>query len=139
MAIITKEAEIAKLRTSGRISAEALAAVSAMAQAGVTTQALNDEAERVIRQAGGQPAFLGYQDFPATLCTSINDEVVHGLPSTKRILVDGDIIGLDIGVNFQGLFSDTAVTIVVGSSTAVAKKVLDLISRTEQSLMVGLD
>src|SRR5690349_22047528 len=106
MAVITKEAEITKLRTSGRISAEALAAVVAMVRPGVTTQQLNNEAERVIRQSGGRPAFLGYQDFPATLCTSINNEVVHGIPSAKRVIADGDLIGLDIGVNYQGLFSD---------------------------------
>lgn len=135
MAVITKEADLAKLRTSGQISAQALAAVAAIATPGVTTQILNDEAERVIRQAGGQPAFLGYQDFPATLCTSINDEVVHGIPSAKRVLADGDLVGLDIGVNYQGLFSDTAVTVGVGR---VPEQGSTLMARTKLALDCGL-
>ena len=136
MANITNPQELELLRMSGRISAAALEAAAALVRPGVTTQELNDEAERVIRQMGGQPAFLGYNGFPATLCTSINDEVVHGIPSSKRILQEGDIIGLDIGTNYKGLFSDTAITVPVGAISQAAQHLLD---RTKAALDAALD
>lgn len=135
MAIITDQAEIAKLRVSGQIAAAALAAAQAMVKPGITTQALNDAAEKIIRQRGGRPSFLGFQNYPASLCVSINDEVVHGIPSTQRVLAAGDIVGLDIGVDYQGLFTDMAVTVPVGN---IDQRTALLIERTQMALMHGL-
>ncbi len=135
MAIITTVDEVNKLRTSGRISAQALEAVVAIVKPGVTTAELNAVAEATIIAAGGKPAFKGYEGYPFGLCTSVNDEVVHGMPSRNRVLVDGDIIGLDIGTNFQGLFSDHARTVAVGTITPAIKK---LITDSEEALRIGL-
>lgn len=133
---ITAEKEIAKLRISGQILAEALASVAAAAIPGVTGADLNRLADQTIRQRGGTPAFAGYQGFPAALCVSINQQVVHGVPDTKRKLRSGDIVGLDLGVNYQGFFTDQAVTVPVGKVSAEADR---LIADTRQSLQIGLD
>jgi len=134
MAIITASDEIAKLRTSGKIAAQALQAVIGIARPGVTTAELNTVAENTIIKLGGTPSFKGYEGYGFGLCTSVNDEVVHGMPSTRK-LEDGDIIGLDIGVNYQGLFSDHAITVGVGTIAAAAKKLID---DTAESLRIGL-
>ncbi len=124
MAIITAPDEIAKLRASGRIAAQALRAVVAAVKPGVTTAELNELAESTIIKQGGSPSFKGFEGYPAVLCTSINDEVVHGLPSADRKLQTGDIIGLDIGVIYQGLYSDHAMTVPVGAVSADKKRLL---------------
>jgi methionyl aminopeptidase len=125
MAIITAAEELADLRRSGRIAAQALRQVVAAVQPGVTTAALNDIAESAIVAAGGRPSFKGYEGYPAGLCTSVNDEVVHGIPSTDRVLANGDIVGLDIGVEYQGMFSDHAVTVAVGTISPEKQQLLD--------------
>lgn len=135
MAIITAAEEVTKLRRSGQIAAQALQAVAAAVRSGITTKELDDIAAKTIRQAGAEPSFLGFNKYPASLCTSINAEVVHGLPSDKRMLVEGDIIGLDIGVNYLGLFSDHAVTVPVGKIDGSAKKLLDA---TKKSLGLAI-
>lgn len=114
MAIITAADEVNKLRISGKIAAQALQTVIRAVQPGVTTQELNEIAEQEIIKAGGRPSFKGYEGYPAGLCTSVNDEVVHGMPSPTRKLLVGDIVGLDIGVEYQGIFSDHAITVPVG-------------------------
>lgn len=134
MAVITADEEVNKLRTSGRIAAEVLQAVIQAARPGVTTAELNRLAEEKIIARGGRPSFKGYEGYPFGLCTSINDEVVHGLPSSRR-LENGDLIGLDIGVNYQGLFSDHAITIAIGSIDAERKK---LLADTAAALQVGI-
>lgn len=124
MARLTQASDLAALRASGRIAAAALSAAAVAVRPDVTTAELNVIAERVVRAGGGRPTFLGYQGYPATLCTSINDEVVHGIPRDDRRLRTGDIIGLDIGVECGGAFTDHAITVPVGAIRSVEKKLL---------------
>lgn len=134
MAVITADEEVSKLRTSGQIAAEALQTVIRAVRPGVTTAELNRIAEQHIVKRGGRPSFKGYEGYPYGLCTSVNDEVVHGMPA-DRVLQDGDIVGLDIGVNYGGLFSDHALTVAVGTIDDKKKK---LLADTEEALRVGL-
>lgn len=134
MAIITAVDEVTKLRTSGRIAVQALRQVVQAVRPGVTTAELDRIAETTIVSLGGQPSFKGYEDYPFALCTSVNDEVVHGMPSNRK-LAAGDIVGLDIGVNYQGLFSDHAVTVGVGE---IDQKKQQLIDDTVEALRIGL-
>lgn len=134
MAIITAADEITSLRKSGRIAAQALRAVVAAVRVGVTTAELNEIAERSILEQGGKPSFKGYEGYPFTLCTSVNDVVVHGMPSDQA-LAEGDIIGLDIGAVYEGLYSDHAITVGVGRISSDLQR---LMTDTEQSLKIGL-
>lgn len=131
---------IASLKAGGGKLAEILVAVAKMVVPGVTTKQLNEEAERRIYAAGGRPSFKNYstgsaKKFPASLCVSVNDEVVHGIPG-ERVLQEGDIVGLDIGMEYEGFFTDTAVTVGVG---AVSEKLQKLISVTREALSIGID
>lgn len=135
MAIFTDQKEIAALRKSGRISARALQHVAKSVRPGISTWELNELAETYIRAEGGRPTFLGFQGYPASLCVSINDEVVHGIPSRDRILEDGDVVSLDIGVELDGAFSDHAITVGVGEISEDAQR---LVEATEQSLRKGI-
>lgn len=136
MMIKTPE-ELAAIREGGHVLADILRVVAHMVRPGVSTFDLDEAAERLIRERGGESAFKGYQAFgapmpyPATLCTSINDEVVHGIPDASRILKEGDIIGLDIGMKYKGMYTDTAVSVPVGTVDARAEK---LIHATKVSL-----
>lgn len=129
---VRSEQERAVLREGGKILASALSRIAVAAQPGVTTHALDMLARSEIAAAGAEPAFLGYQGFPAALCTSVNDEVVHGIPSEKVVLRDGDVVGLDLGVRHKGLYTDGAMTVVVGVNKdgerliAVARKALEV-------------
>jgi methionyl aminopeptidase len=114
MAIVCKSAgEIEKMRRSGRILRQVLESVKALAAPGVSTMDLEKAAEKQIREAGAKPAFKGYYDYPCVLCTSINQEVVHGIPSSERVLVAGDIVSIDCGVVLDGYYSDAAITVFV--------------------------
>lgn len=135
MAVITAPAEVNALRRGGQIAAQALLEVVQAVKPGVDTKTLDTIAARSIRQAGGQPSFLGFQGYPASLCTSINHEVVHGIPSPRRILNTGDVVGLDIGVEYQKLFTDHAVTVGVGK---IDHEHQALLSATAEALAVGL-
>lgn len=135
MAILTSQNDLTNLRRSGKILASALQAARDLVKPGVTTQALNDCAEEVIRQAGGIPAFLGYEGYPGSLCTSLNDEVVHGIPSAKVKLQAGDIIGLDLGVAYEGIFTDAAITVAVDP---IDDQVKHLLHDTVQALTLAL-
>src|SRR4051794_31031659 len=110
--ITNNHQEIEKLKVSGRILAETLKLVQSKVAPGVSAWELDKLAEENIRKAGGIPAFKNYRArksdpaYPATLCVSVNDEVVHGIPTKDKILQDGDILGLDLGVNYQGYFTD---------------------------------
>lgn len=130
--IISDEPTKQKFRASGRILAGALKDLVARAQAGVTAADLDLAAEKYIRDNGGEPTFLNYSPegapypFPAALCISINDEVVHGIPSDLRVLAAGDIVSLDLGVTYEGCVTDAARTIVIdGSETAEQKKLIE--------------
>lgn len=116
-----------------------LNATAKLAKAGATTWELNEFAEKEIYRAGGKPSFKGYgpdgNEFPAGLCTSVNDEIVHGIPSRKIVLKNGDIIGLDIGMEFKGLFTDTAITVPVGKVGDAAQRIIEA---TRNSLQAAL-
>jgi methionyl aminopeptidase len=127
--------EIDAMRVAGGLVAQALAAVTAAARPGVSTGELDAIAEQVIRDGGGVPSFLGYHGYPATLCISVNDEVVHGIPSPDRTLAEGDNISIDCGAILAGWHSDSAVTVTVGEASA---QDAELLAVTEQSMWAGL-
>jgi methionyl aminopeptidase len=121
--------EIRLIEEGGKILHDILHRTAGLVKPGVTTAKLNAFAEREIIKAGGTPSFIGYgskkNPFPAGLCTSINDVVVHGIPSEKDILEDGDIVGLDIGMEYKKFFTDTAITVPVGKVSSVAQRLMD--------------
>jgi methionyl aminopeptidase len=125
-------AELEKMRRSGQILRQVHEAVRAAVVPGATTMDLERVAEDKIRDLGAKPAFKGYYDYPCVLCTSVNNEIIHGIPSEKRVLKDGDIVSVDCGVVLDGYYSDSAVTIPVGNTLKPElKKLLDV---TEMSL-----
>jgi methionyl aminopeptidase len=127
-------AEIGRIREASNILCEALAGLEAMAENGVSTAELDRFARDFIRARGAEPAFLGYMNYPASLCISINEEVIHGIPG-KRRLRTGDIVSLDLGVNLGGYFSDAAVTLAVGP---VSPERARLIGVTRECLELGV-
>ena len=127
--------QIAGIRESSQILGIALTAVMDAVAPGVTTAQLDRIARDVIASHGAKPAFLGYMGFPGALCISVNEEVIHGIPG-KRKLVSGDVVTIDGGVNLDGYFSDSAVTIAVGS---VSDEVKNLLEVTEKSLFLGIE
>ena len=134
MIIYKSEAEAAKMRQAGRIVAQVLQAISEMAKPGLTTLALDARALELTVKMGVQPAFKGYRGFPAALCTSLNEEVVHGIPGPRR-LAEGDILSLDFGVIYEGYYGDAAVTIPIGK---VSPQAMDLMEVTRASLYQGI-
>ncbi len=114
MIVCRSRAEIERLRLANQLVADVLAQLEAAVAPGVTTGELDQLAERLVRDGGAEPAFKGYRGYPATLCASVNDEVVHGIPSASRVLKDGDIVSLDMGVKLGGYYGDSAVTVAVG-------------------------
>jgi methionyl aminopeptidase len=128
-------AEIEKMRTASALVADVLAELAAMVAPGVSSLDLDVAAERLVRAGGAEPAFKGYRGYPCTLCASVNEQVIHGIPS-KRPLVDGDIISLDMGVKMNGFFGDSAVTVPVGRVSDEAQRLLQV---TEQSLEKGIE
>src|SRR5438046_9724215 len=138
MAIVCKSAtEIDNMRRSGRIVREGLEEVSKLGKPGATTMDLEHAAERKIKELGAKPAFKGYYGYPCVLCTSINEEIVHGIPSEKRTLKAGDIVSIDCGVVCDGYYGDAAITVPVGEElTAELKKLLEV---TEASLYKGIE
>ena len=138
MAIVCKsQAEIDKMRRSGHIVRQVLQELRAMVKPEVTTMDLEKTAERRIREFGAKPAFKGYYDYPCVLCTSVNEEIVHGIPSAKRVLKDGDIVSIDCGVVLDGYYGDAAITVAVGDSVSPERK--KLMAVTEQSLYRGIE
>lgn len=127
--------EISKLREGNLIVAEILQRLKEKIKPGITTLELDEYAEAMVKKRGGEPAFKGYQGYPFSLCTSVNQEVVHGLPS-KRQLVEGDIISLDFGVYYQGYYGDAAITVPVGRVSQEAER---LIRVTEACLYQGIE
>jgi len=127
--------EIEKLRTVNQIVADVLGELRAMAVPGVTTEEIDRVAEERVRAAGAVPAFKGYHGFPATICASVNEQVVHGIPS-ERELKDGDILSIDMGAKLDGFFGDSAVTVPVGKTTDAANQ---LLQATEESLFRGIE
>jgi methionyl aminopeptidase len=136
MIFVKNDEEIAKMRRAGRIVAGAIDRVVAAVAPRKSTADLDRVAEDYIRSVGGTPNFLGYRGFPASICASLNDEVVHGIPSPKRILVEGDLLSLDFGAIWEGFHADSAVTVFVGEPPSdEAEK---LVRVTEESLEAGI-
>jgi methionyl aminopeptidase len=130
-------AEIDTIARAGAILAELYRRIPAEVRAGVTTAQLDRWAEDFIRaHPGAEPAFKGLYGFPATLCISVNHEVVHGIPSTRRALQDGDVVSVDCGVKLEGFYADAAVTLPVG---AIAPEVQGLLNRTREALSRGIE
>jgi len=124
------------MRRSGRIVRQVLDTVRAVVASGASTMDLERVAEEKIRELGAKPAFKGYYDYPCVLCTSVNNEVIHGIPSAKRVLKEGDIVSIDCGVVLDGYYGDSAITVPVGESLAPElKKLLEV---TEVSLRKGI-
>jgi methionyl aminopeptidase len=138
MAIVCKsQSEIDKMRRSGRIVREILDELRAMVAPGVTTMDLEKAAEKKIRDLGAKPAFKGYYDYPCVLCTSVNEEIVHGIPSARRVLKAGDIVSIDCGVVLDGYYGDAAVTVAVGDQISPERQ--KLLKVTEESLYKAIE
>ncbi len=141
MIIRKSRVELEKMRRAGLLVHRILHRMKEMVQVGVTTLDLEVEAEKMIREAGAKPAFKGYYSpaagtkFPFVLCTSVNEEVVHGMPSAKRQLKSGDIVSIDTGVQLDGYYGDSALTVAVGEVNEEVKRLLKV---TEDSLELGI-
>ncbi len=136
MVIIKSQEEIKKIAESCKIVAEVLEGLKSFIKEGVTTADIEDYVEEHIYKRNARPAFKGYRGYPSSVCTSINDQVVHGIPSKKVILKGGDIISIDLGVLFEGFYGDAAITLSVGKVSQLAEK---LIRVTEEALYVGIE
>src|SRR6202167_3802877 len=138
MAIVCKSAaEIERMRKSGRIVREVLDHVRALVRPGATTMDLERAAEQKIKDLGAKPAFKGYYDYPCVLCTSVNSEIVHGIPSEKRVLKAGDIVSIDCGVVLDGYYGDSAITVPVGDE--IKPELQKLLDVTRESLAHGIE
>jgi len=135
MIVCRSSAEIEKLRTVNQLVARILAELRRMVVPGATTMEIDAAAEALVRDAGAEPAFKGYHGYPATVCASVNEQVVHGIPSDRR-LVEGDVLSLDMGAKLNGFFGDCAVTIPVGRVAADAEALLTV---TQEALARGID
>ena len=136
MIYLKSDEEIVLLRSSNLIVAKTLAELAKIIAPGVTTLTLNKRAEEFIRDNGGVPNFLGYGGFPGSICTSVNDQIVHGIPSDNVILKEGDIISIDCGVLKDGFNGDSAYTFCVGE---VKPEVVNLLKTTKESLYKGIE
>ncbi|MFI5370320.1 MAG: type I methionyl aminopeptidase [Candidatus Eisenbacteria bacterium] len=135
MAVFTRDpTEIEQMRAAGRLVARTLEMLGRQVRPGVSTAELDAMAERFIRENGGRPAFKGYRGFPASICPSVNDEVVHAIPG-PRVLEEGDIIGIDVGVEMHGFYGDAATSFPVGKVGAEAARLLEV---TREALMRGI-
>lgn len=136
MISLKSEKELDQMRKAGNIVARILDELVKMAQPGISTGELDRYAESRCKELKAAPAFKGYHGFPATVCISVNDEVVHGIPSPKRVLKSGDIVGLDFGVSYEGWYGDSARTVAIGTISPEAQK---LIAVTQESLQKGIE
>lgn len=136
MIYLKSDEEIELLRESNQIVAKTLAELAKIIKPGVTTLELDKRAEEFIRDMGGVPGFLGYGGFPGSICTSVNDQIVHGIPSADVVLKEGDIISVDCGVLKNGFHGDSAYTFCVGE---VAPEVKELLRTTKKSLYKGIE
>jgi len=129
-------AELERMRDAGRLVGEVLAELAALVAPGVTTAELDVVAEKRIAQAGATPAFKGYHGYPATICASINEEVIHGIPSGRRVLQEGDIVSIDVGASLDGYYGDSAITLPVGQ---VSEQAATLLRVTEEALYKAIE
>jgi methionyl aminopeptidase len=135
MIIRKSKTEIEKMRAAGLIVAQVLKRLEEIVEPGMTTRELDREAESMIQGAGAYPTFKGYHGYPASICTSINDEVVHGIPGDRK-LREGDIVGIDCGATLQGYVGDSAITVAVGKISDPVKRLLEV---TRQSLFKAIE
>lgn len=127
--------QIELIRKSGKILAYVLNKVAKTAKAGISAKELDKLAEKIIKNKKAIPAFKGYDGFPASLCVSINENIVHGIPTEDRILKKGDIVGLDLGVKYNGYFTDMATTVIIGKTQPQVKKMVEV---TKKALELGI-
>ena len=140
MPVVCKSgAELEKMRRSGQIVRQVLEATRAIVAPGVSTMDLERVAEKKILESGAVSAFKGYHDYPRVLCTSINNEIVHGIPSEKRKLKAGDIVSIDCGVVLDGYYGDSAITVAVGGDEALTPELKKLLEVTEASLRRAIE
>ncbi len=129
-------AELKAIRTSGEMLSSILETLVKAVTPGITTKQLSELATKELKAYDAKPSFLGYQGFPDVLCVSINEEVVHGIPSDKRVIEEGDIVGLDFGVTYNGMITDAARSAIAGKPKQ--RRHLELVERTERALMDGI-
>ncbi len=129
MTILKNESDIRKLRKSGEVLKEVFSWMRTNVKAGVSTAFLDRGAEEIIRAGGGEPAFKGYKGYPAVICASVNEVVVHGIPSEDIVLEEGDIVGIDVGVKKNGFFADAARTYAVGAISDEARMLVEVTRR----------
>ena len=136
MIVCRSAAELERMRDAGRLVGEVLTELASRIAPGVTTADLDAIAEARIAKSGATPAFKGYHGYPATICASINEEVIHGIPSGRRVLNEGDILSIDVGVSLNGYFGDSAITVPVGK---VSEQAAALLRATEESLYKAIE
>ena len=124
------------MKVAGRITAETLLVAKEMIHEGVTTKEIDDKINQYIKKCGAKPTFLGYGGFPGSACISINDEVIHGIPSSKRVLKNGDIVKIDVGATYKGFTGDSAATFAVGEISPEAQRLIDV---TRESFFKGIE
>ncbi|HZT73858.1 MAG TPA: type I methionyl aminopeptidase [Terriglobales bacterium] len=131
--------ELERLRRSGLVVHEVLRSVAAAVRPGVSTWDLEEIAQRAIKERGATPAFRGYRGYPCVLCASVNDQVVHGIPTRKRILAAGDVVSLDCGVVLDGYYGDAAMTTVAGGEELLSPSLRRLLDATRESLAAAIE
>jgi methionyl aminopeptidase len=134
--VLKSERELEAMRAAGRVVADALDELTRMVRPGVSTHDLDRFAFDFLRRRGAAPSFKGYRGYPATICASVNEEVVHGIPNPRRVLREGDIVGIDLGARLKGLHADAAVTVPVGTVSEEAQRLLEV---TRAALWRGLE
>lgn len=135
MISLKSEKEIGIMRRANQIIAETREVLKEMMKPGVTTYDLDRKADEIFKSKGAKSAFKGYKGFPASICVSVNEEIVHGIPNKKKVLKEGDIVGLDMGTIYEGFYGDSAMTFAIG---AVSEEALRLMKITEESLHLGI-
>lgn len=133
---VKTKAEIGSMRISGQMLAGILALLARKLQVGMSTKVLANLAASELKKLGGQPVFLGYNGFPDVICISVNEEVVHGIPRDSKVIKSGDIVSLDFGVNYNGMITDGAISVLVGDASRADR---DLVDNTKMSLEAGIN
>lgn len=134
---VKTDSEIKTMRESGRMLATVLSHLKTKVEPGISTKDLSDMARKELGKLGGQPTFLNYQGFPDIICISVNDEVVHGIPRVNKVLASGDIVGLDFGVTYRGMVTDSAISVIVDKP--LNKRDSQLLETTRRAMLAGID